>query len=73
MALQREDRNMGRNDDQHREQSWPADLSCGTQDGAKLVLFVGVIRRHLETMKDVLDHDYRAVDNDAKVHCAERQ
>ena len=69
MTLQREDRNVRRNDDQHREQGRAADLDRRFED--LLQPRHAIVHVFGQPAEHVFDHDHRAVDDDAEVHGAE--
>ena len=73
MPLQRENRNVRGNDDQHRKQRRPSDFNSRIKNPAEASFFILMAVRFCQFAEHVLDHDHRTVDNDAKVHRAEGQ
>ncbi len=75
VPLQREDRDVRRNDDDHREHGRTAHFRGGLQDGMQARLAVlDLLRLELaQPLEDILNHDHRAVDDDTEVHRAKRQ
>ena len=71
MALQREDRDVRRDDDEHGKERRPADFHGGIQD----LLQAGraVVRSFRELAEHVFDHDHRAVDDDPEIHRTQGQ
>src|SRR5690606_5569193 len=72
-ALQREDGDMRRDDDDHREQRGPADFGGGVDDLVYAVASFELALVGGQAVVHVLDHDHRAVDDDAEVHGAEAE
>ena len=72
LALQREDRNVGDDDDEHREERRPADVGRRLEHRLAPIGRGDVGRAALEQPPiHVLDDDHRAVDDDPEVHGAE--
>ena len=80
VPLQRKDRDVRGDNDQHREERRPPDFDRRVEDHAQAVpvlasvdLVVMEFLRLGQFAKDVFHHDHGAVDDDAEVHRAERQ
>ncbi len=75
VALQRKDRDVRGDDDDHREHGRAAHFGGGLQDGVHAraaVLDLGFLQL-AQPLEDVLHHDHRAIHDDAEVHRAQRQ
>ena len=68
LALQGEDREVGDDDDEHREQGGPTNLRGRFQNGPLHGLGKLMLGPFAELSEDVLDHDDGAVHDDAEVH-----
>ena len=73
VTLQREDRNVRGNDDEHREQRRPPDLVGGVDDDLAALRVAHALAPLGQPVHDVLDDDHGAVDDDAEVHRSETQ
>ena len=68
MALQRKNRNVRRNDDEHRKQRRAANFIGGVDDDAAPFLIGHVLFAFGQPVQYVFDHDDRTVHNNAEVH-----
>ncbi|MNT46378.1 hypothetical protein D3C72_1830160 [compost metagenome] len=70
VPLQREDRDVRGDDDDHREHGRTAYLRGGLQDGmqARLAILDLLLLELAQPLEDILDHDHRAIDDDTEVH-----
>ena len=73
MALQRKYRDMRCNDDEHRKQCWPADFVGGIDDDVFALVIGHVLFALSQTVQDVFNHDHRAVNDDAEIHCSQTE
>ena len=75
VALQREDRHVRRDDDQHREQRRPPDFGRRLEDRSACTRRRRSVRvpRSASRRNTFSTHDHRAIHDDAEIHRAERK